>query len=398
MRARATCSITCRRSVHLVLTTRADPPLPLARLRARGELVEVRAGATFASPATRRREYLADSMGLTLTAADITTLADRTEGWAAALQLAGLSLQDRDDPSASRRPVRRRRPLHCRLPGRRGPGRARATTCAISCSRRPSSNGSAARCATPSPAGPAAARGWWSLERAGLFLVPLDDRRQWWRYHHLFADVLRAHLVERATRTAWPSCIAGPPPGCGNGDVAEAVRHALAGGDFALAADLMELSMTADAARAARAGARPLAARASRRAAVRTAGAGDRRSSAHWRRSPTSRPSTTGSRPSSESLRPEGGTVARAAAARPGRRRRGRVPGAARERRRCTGGAGLGTGHASPTPQPAQAALSLSPPEADLVAPLRARWAGWRPGPSATSRAPEPPTPSRSPD
>jgi LuxR family maltose regulon positive regulatory protein len=86
-------------NVHLVIATRADPPLPLSRLRARGELVEVRA-ADLRFTDDEAAEYLAGTMGLALTAADVGALAERTEGWAAALQLAGLSLQGRADPGA----------------------------------------------------------------------------------------------------------------------------------------------------------------------------------------------------------------------------------------------------------------------------------------------------------
>ena len=85
--------------VHLVVATRADPPLPLSRLRARGMLIEIRA-AHLRFTRDEAEQYLADSMGLSLPASDVATLTERTEGWAAALQLAGLSLQDRDDPSA----------------------------------------------------------------------------------------------------------------------------------------------------------------------------------------------------------------------------------------------------------------------------------------------------------
>ena len=87
-------------SVHVVLATRADPPLPLARLRARGDLVDVRS-ADLRFTRAEAAEYLAGPMGLALAPADVTTLAERTEGWAAALQLAGLSLQDRADASAA---------------------------------------------------------------------------------------------------------------------------------------------------------------------------------------------------------------------------------------------------------------------------------------------------------
>ncbi len=81
---------------HLVLTSRADPPLPLARLRVRGELVEIRA-ADLRFTAEEAAAYLNGAMGLELTADDIATLEARTEGWIAALQLAALSMQGRDD-------------------------------------------------------------------------------------------------------------------------------------------------------------------------------------------------------------------------------------------------------------------------------------------------------------
>jgi LuxR family transcriptional regulator, maltose regulon positive regulatory protein len=227
--------------VHLVLATRADPPLPLSRLRARGELVEVRS-ADLRFTHDEAADYLAGPMGLTLTPADVATLADRTEGWAAALQLAGLSLQDRDDPSA----------LVARFAGddrfivdyladevlaRQGDD-VREFLLVTSVLER--FNGPLCDALTGRSGGAARLV---ELERAGLFLVPLDDRRQWWRYHHLFADVLRAHLSEQhpdlppelhRRAAAWLAV---------NGDAAEAVRHALAGGDFPHAADLMELSM-----------------------------------------------------------------------------------------------------------------------------------------------------------
>ena len=82
--------------LHLVIASRSDPPLPLARLRARGELVEVRA-ADLRFTAEEAAAYLNESMGLQLTATEVATLEGRTEGWIAALQLAALSMQGRDD-------------------------------------------------------------------------------------------------------------------------------------------------------------------------------------------------------------------------------------------------------------------------------------------------------------
>ena len=113
--------------IHLVIATRADPALPLARLRGRGELVEIRAADLRFTP-DEAAAYLNEVMGLDLAATDIAALEGRTEGWIAALQLAALSMQGRDDIAGLHRGVRRGRPLHRRLPGRGGPAAA-ARTC-----------------------------------------------------------------------------------------------------------------------------------------------------------------------------------------------------------------------------------------------------------------------------
>jgi LuxR family maltose regulon positive regulatory protein len=227
---------------HVVLATRVDPPLPLPRLRALGELVEVRAG-DLRFTREEAAAYLAGPMGLSLTSADVATLADRTEGWAAALQLAGLSLQDRDDVGE----------VVARFAGddrfivdyladevlARLPDDVRSFLLSTSvldrltgplCDAVTAGSGGAARLV--------------ALERANLFVVPLDDRRQWYRYHHLFADVLRVHLAEQASDQAELHRRAGVWF-ADNGDVPEAVRHALAGNDLARAADLMELAIPA---------------------------------------------------------------------------------------------------------------------------------------------------------
>ena len=82
--------------LHLVIASRADPPLPLARLRARGELVELRAADLRFTP-DEAAAYLNEAMGLELAARDVAALEGRTEGWIAGLQLAALSMQGRDD-------------------------------------------------------------------------------------------------------------------------------------------------------------------------------------------------------------------------------------------------------------------------------------------------------------
>ena len=123
----SSCSTTCPSNLHLVIGSRADPALPLARLRARGELVEIRA-AELRFTLDEAAAYLTESMGLRLTAPDVATLEGRTEGWIAALQLAALSMQGRDDVAGFIAGLRGRRPLHRRLPRRRG-ARSAARRC-----------------------------------------------------------------------------------------------------------------------------------------------------------------------------------------------------------------------------------------------------------------------------
>ncbi len=229
--------------VHLVISSRADPLLPLARLRARGELVEVRAADLRFTP-DEVAAYLNDVIGLDLTAQDIDALEGRTEGWIAALQLAALSMQGRTDIGAF-------------IAGFAGDDRyivdylveevlQRQTqqvrtfllrTCLLD-----RLNGALCDAVTGEPGGKATLE---SLDRANLFLVPLDDNRHWYRYHHLFADMLQAHLSdERADEvielhrraSQWYDQ---------NGQPSPAVRHAVAAGDIERAADLVELAIPA---------------------------------------------------------------------------------------------------------------------------------------------------------
>lgn len=227
--------------VHLVLGTRADPPVPLARLRARGELVEVRAADLRFTPAEAAR-YLTEAMGLSLADGDVAALEGRTEGWIAALQLAALSLQGRDDAAAFVaafsgddryvvdylvEEVLLRQPPEVRDFLLRTSVLARLT-------------GDLCDTVTGRDDGRATLE---RLERANLFLVPLDDRRRWYRYHHLFADVLQARLLDEAP-TAVPELHRRASAWFEqHGDRAEAIRHAFAGGDVARAADLVELAL-----------------------------------------------------------------------------------------------------------------------------------------------------------
>ncbi|MGY1741703.1 MULTISPECIES: LuxR C-terminal-related transcriptional regulator [unclassified Blastococcus] len=224
--------------VHLVIATRADPVLPLARLRARGELVEVRA-ADLRFTAAEAAVYLNEAMGLTLTAEHVAALDARTEGWIAALQLAALSMQGRDDVAGFiagfagddryivdylAEEVLQRQPADVR-------------TFLLQTSILSRFDGALCDAVTGRDDGRELLG---TLERANLFLVPLDDRRHWYRFHHLFADVLRARLLAERPETvsqlhrragAWFER---------NGDRSEAIEHALAAGDHQRAADLIE--------------------------------------------------------------------------------------------------------------------------------------------------------------
>ena len=229
------------RTAGLAIATRSDPPLPLPRLRARGELVELRA-ADLRFTATEAGAFLNDVMGLSLTAQQVEALDVRTEGWAAGLQLAALSIRGHDDAGAF---VDAFAGSHRFVVDylveevlRRQPERVRAFL--LDTAVLDQLTGPLCDALTGGTDGRAVLE---ELERANLFVVPLDDERTWYRYHHLFADALRARLAaddpERMRRhhraaSAWYAA---------NGQVERAVAQAFAGDDLARAADLIELGM-----------------------------------------------------------------------------------------------------------------------------------------------------------
>jgi LuxR family transcriptional regulator, maltose regulon positive regulatory protein len=224
--------------LRVVMSGRADPPLPLARLRARGQLAELRA-IDLRFTDEEATALLSETAGPGLSAEAARTLAARTEGWAAGLQLAGLSLRGQADAagfvaafSGSHRFVLDY--LADEVLDRQA-GDVRAFLLETSVLERLS--GELCDAVTGRAGSGAMLAG---IERAGLFLVPLDEVRGWWRYHHLFADLLRARLqaeqpgriqeLHRAA-AAW----------CEEHDLADdAVRHALAAGENAWAARLVE--------------------------------------------------------------------------------------------------------------------------------------------------------------
>ncbi|NTU84647.1 MAG: hypothetical protein HGA45_35665, partial [Chloroflexales bacterium] len=222
---------------HLVLASRVDPPLPLARWRVRGELVEVRAADLRFTP-EEALQFFGETMGVVLDAESAAALDARTEGWAAGLQLAALSLQGQSDVrgfvasfSGSHRhvvdylaeEVLGRQPEHIRafliqtaiLDRFSGP----LCDAVLGLAHDQAGGDSYSQLTLD------------RLERENLFLIPLDGERRWYRYHHLFGDLLRhrlgqehpalvAELHRRAA--AWFEQ---------HGDPAEAINHALAAGD-----------------------------------------------------------------------------------------------------------------------------------------------------------------------
>ena len=170
--------------------------LPLARLRARGQLTELRAADLRFTPA-EAAEFLNQVMGLNLSAEDIAALETRTEGWIAGLQLAALSMQGHQDTTSFIKSftgshhfvldylveeVLQQQSEHSQT----------------SCCAHPSSTACAARCVTLFWISSASGQETLEyLERANLFIVPLDNERRWYRYHHLFGDLLRQRLGRR---------------------------------------------------------------------------------------------------------------------------------------------------------------------------------------------------------
>jgi LuxR family transcriptional regulator, maltose regulon positive regulatory protein len=224
--------------LHLVMASRSDPPLALARLRARGQLGELRA-AELRFTSEEAAALLGEASGAGLPRAAAAALAARTEGWAAGLQLAALSLRGQEDVTGfvaafagSHRHVL---DYLAEEVLERQADQVRIFLLETSVLERLS--GELCDAVTGRPGSQTLLE---QVERAGLFLVPLDEVRGWWRYHHLFADLLRARLLQlRPTRVrelhrnaaAW----------CGKHGLADdAVHHAVCAGEMIWAARLIE--------------------------------------------------------------------------------------------------------------------------------------------------------------
>jgi LuxR family maltose regulon positive regulatory protein len=239
-------------NVHLVLISRAEPPLALARLRARGQLAEIRTNDLRFTD-EEAAEFLNRSMNLGLDQEKVALLSARTEGWIAGLLMAAMSMLGRDDLDAfiknfagSNRyimdylleEVLRQQPdhiqqfLHYTCPLERLCGELCDEIMAEAYEFTEQPGAELTRAASASILS--------SLERANLFIVPLDDRQEWYRYHHLFADLLRKRLGQanpellprihqRASR--WFEH---------RGEMIEAIGHSISAGNLERAAGLIE--------------------------------------------------------------------------------------------------------------------------------------------------------------
>ncbi|MFC5930391.1 helix-turn-helix transcriptional regulator [Cryobacterium melibiosiphilum] len=227
--------------MHLVVASRSDPPLPLARLRARGDLTEVRA-ADLRFTSAEASAFLSQVMHLQLEASDVSALEARTEGWIAGLQLAGLSLQGRSDPTAF---VQAFTGSHRFVIDylaeevlQRQAESVRDFLLQTSILDRLS--GSLCDAVTGLTTGSAMLE---ELERNNLFVVPLDDRREWFRYHHLFVDVLRARMLREGRQQAPALHVLASSWYEDHNLPEDAVHHALAAADVERAARLIEQAL-----------------------------------------------------------------------------------------------------------------------------------------------------------
>jgi LuxR family maltose regulon positive regulatory protein len=224
--------------VHLVISGRVDPPLPLARLRAGGQMTELHAADLRFTP-EEAAAFLGDAMGLDISAGDVAALEGITEGWIAALQLAALSMRGREDLSGF---IRSFSGGHRDvfdflaeevLERQTGP----VQTFLLETSILGSLSGPLCDALTGRDDGRLMLE---ALERENLLVVPLDDDRVWYRYHHLFADFLRSRLERERPELLAPLHLRASGWYEENASVAEAVRHALSAGDHERAARLME--------------------------------------------------------------------------------------------------------------------------------------------------------------
>jgi len=245
-------------NLHLVISTRSDPPVPLSRMRARGQLSEIRV-EDLRFTTTEATRFLNQVFGLDLSHELVTKLEKRTEGWAAGLQLAAVSMQGREDiptfieafsgshrfimdylaeEALSRQPAE----IQDYLLKTSILERLNDSLCNFVLNGQdndPSIDPHSPQKASPAP--DQAQIRLANLENLGLFIVPQDDERVWYRYHHLFADLLRAHL-----QSSFPALVPTLHMRASiwfesHGDAEGALNHALAAEDWENVSRLLAL-------------------------------------------------------------------------------------------------------------------------------------------------------------
>jgi len=239
----------CPKIFHLVIATRSDPPLPLSRLRARAQTVELRAADLRFTP-TEAGQFLNEVMGLQLEPAAVAALEARTEGWIAGLQMAAISMRDRKDVSkfvesfsgtnryildylleevlAHQPPPTQRFLFYTSILERLSAPLCDAIL-AIDAEQE-----------TAGDSGASSTQQLDYLERENLFLVALDDDRTWFRYHHLFADLLKARLQLAQPNLVPQLHIKAANWFEQNGLIPEAIQHLLLANEIGRAADMIE--------------------------------------------------------------------------------------------------------------------------------------------------------------
>jgi LuxR family transcriptional regulator, maltose regulon positive regulatory protein len=227
-------------NLHLVMATREDPPLPLARLRARNDLTELRA-ADLRFLVTEVAQFMNGTMHLDLPGDDIIALEKRTEGWVGGLQLAGMSLQDAEDASAAIASFAgsHRHVTDFLLDEVLGRQSRSIQTFLLQTSILVELTGLLCDAVTQRNDGQQTLE---VLEQSNLFIVPLDDERRWYRYHHLFGDLLRQklqseHPEQLSTLNQYASEWFQQ-----EGRTSDAIRHALAAKEYDRAAELAEVA------------------------------------------------------------------------------------------------------------------------------------------------------------
>jgi LuxR family maltose regulon positive regulatory protein len=224
--------------MHIVITTREDPQFPLARLRARGQLTELRAADLRFTP-SEAAEFLNQMMGLNLSAENIAALETRTEGWIAGLQLAALSMQGHQDAASFIKSFTGSHHFVLDYLIEEVLQQQSESVQAFLLSTSILDRMCGPLCDAVLLESPA--RGQETLEyleHANLFIVSLDNERGWYRYHHLFSDLLRQRLGKpkefaefHLRASQWHE---------ENGDLGAAFHHAIAAGDFVRAAGVAE--------------------------------------------------------------------------------------------------------------------------------------------------------------